>query len=264
MDTNIHETAIISKGAEIGQGTIIGPYCVIGENVQIGDGCKLQSHIVVDGHTKVGANNQFFPYCTIGTAPQDISYNDEPTRVEIGDNNTFREYISLNRGTTKQDNITIIGSENLFMAYTHFGHDVVIGNKVRVVNSCNFAGHVKIGDGAIISGGSNVSQYITIGRGAFIGGGSALDRDVPCFCTAYGNRIKLKGVNIIGLKRMGFEKVKISELVEFYRMMEASALSPRSFVENNELMDQFTDNELIQEVATFISDSKVGIPPFMS
>jgi UDP-N-acetylglucosamine acyltransferase len=264
MSTNIHQTAVIEDGAQIGENVVIGPYCVISGKSKIGDGCHFHAHSVVQGKTTIGKNNEFFPYAIIGSPPQDLSYKGEETEVIIGDHNIFREFFSINRGTTKQDLKTIIGNHNLFMSYCHMGHDVEIGDHIRVVNSCNFAGHVKVGDYAIISGGSNISQYVTVGRAAFIGGGSAIDRDVPCYTTAYGNRVKLKGINIIGLKRRGVEKSHISELVEFYRQMEASALSPRSFVESPEFQEEYKGNQLIAEFSEFISNSRIGIPPFMS
>ena len=159
----------------------------------------------------------------------------EPTRVEIGNNNTFREYVSIHRGTLKQDQVTIIGNDSFFMAYVHIAHDVVIGNKVIIVNSVNLAGHVNIGDFCIIGGGTNISQFITLGKSSYIGGGSGIDKDIPPFCAAYGNRIHLKGINIIGMKRRGHSRQTIPELVDFYRTMESSSFSPKAFVEKEEI-----------------------------
>ena len=150
------------------------------------------------------------------------------------------------------------------MAYVHFGHDVAVADKVIIANSVNLAGHVKIGRGVTIGGATSVSQFVTIGNGAYIGGGSAIDRDIPHYCTAYGNRVRLKGVNIIGLKRQGHEKKDISELVEFYRSMESAALSPRSFIDHEEFMIDYQENELIQKQVEFIKRSELGIAPFMS
>ena len=264
MSVDIHPMAIVHEGAKIGESVKIGPFCLIGPHVEIGDGCILHSHVVIDGHTKIGKGNQFYPFCSIGAAPQDNTYKGEPTLTEIGDYNIFREYVSVHRGTLKQDRLTKIGSSSLFMAYVHFGHDVVVGNNVTIANSTNCAGHVNIGDRVIIGGGTNISQFVTLGKGAYIGGGSGIDRDIPCFTTAYGNRIKMKGVNIIGLKRAGFNKQEISELVDFYRMMETSALSPRTFVDHPENMKDYTSNSLVQMVSDFIRKSEIGIPPFMS
>lgn len=260
----IHPTAVIEDGAKIGEGSYIGPYCIIGAHVEIGEDCTLKSHVVIDGHTKIGKNNTFHPFCSIGGPPQDLSYKNEPTKVLIGDNNVFREYISINRGTLKQDGITIIGNQCLLMSYVHLGHDVSLGNNVIMANACNIAGHVKLGNRVYLGGGTNISQFVTLGNGAYIGGGSGIDRDIPDFCTAYGNRVRLKGINIIGLKRQGFAKTEISELVDFFRMMEASSLSPRAFSDSPQEWEEYKDNKLILELVEFVKKSKSGIAPFMS
>lgn len=264
MSAEIHNTAIIHEGAELGKNVKVGPYCIVGENVKIGDDCILRAHVQIDGHTTIQKGNEFYPYSTIGFEPQDLSYKGEPTRLEVGENNIFREFASIHRGTLKDNEVTIIGDDNLFMAYTHIGHDAVIGSKCVFVNGVGLAGHVKIGDKTIISGGSNISQFVTIGRGAYIGGASAVDRDIPAFCTAYGNRIRLKGINIIGLRRQGYSKQEISEIVDFYRTMEASALSPRAFVVNDEAMGEFAENSVVTEISNFIEKSDIGIAPFIS
>ncbi|TNE98228.1 MAG: acyl-ACP--UDP-N-acetylglucosamine O-acyltransferase [Deltaproteobacteria bacterium] len=261
---DIHPTAIVDSKAKIADDVIIGPFSIIGPNVEIGKRCIVKNNVTIEGHTKIGENNQFFQYCSIGAPPQDLTYKGEPTRVEIGDNNIFREFVSIHRGTLKDREVTTIGSNVMFMAYVHVGHDAVIGSNVIVANSTNFAGHVKVGDKVIIGGGTNVSQFVTLGRGSYIGGASAIDRDIPLFCTAYGNRAKLKGINIIGLRRAGYSKQIITEVVDFYRTMEASALSPRAFIDHEEHMAEFKDNEIIQEMAKGIRESEVGLAPFVS
>jgi len=261
---DIHPTAIVDSNAKLADDVIVGPYSMIGPNVEIGKRCIIKNHVTIEGHTKIGENNQIFQYGSIGAPPQDMTYKGEPTRVEIGDNNIFREFCSIHRGTLKENELTKIGSNVMFMAYVHVGHDVVIGNNVIVANSTNFAGHVKVGDKVIIGGGTNVSQFVTLGRGAYIGGASAIDRDIPLFCTAYGNRARLKGINIIGLRRAGYSKQEITEVVDFYRTMEASALSPRSFIDHDEHMSEFKENEIIQEMARGIRESQVGLAPFVS
>jgi len=260
----VHPMAFIHPEAKIGANVKIGPFCVVGPNVEIGDDCVLHSNVVIEGHTRIGKRNNFFQFCSIGAPPQDNSYKNEPTETIIGDNNTFREYVSIHRGTLKQDKKTIVGSNSLFMAYCHIAHDCTIGNNLTFANSVNLAGHVTIGDRVIIGGNTGVSQFVTLGTGAYIGGGSGIDRDIPNFCTAYGNRIRLKGINIIGLKRQGHSKEIISEVVDFYRTMEASALAPRAFVSHPELMTDFINNPIIQEISTFIKKSEIGIAPFMA
>jgi len=258
----IHPSSIVDVNAKIHETVKIGPFCIVGPNVEIGANTTLYSHVVVDGHTTIGEGNQFFQGCSIGAPPQDTSYKGEPTRTVIGNNNIFREYVSIHRGTLKENSITQIGSNCLFMAYVHAGHDVGVGNNVIVANSSNFAGHVKIGDRVIIGGGTNISQFVTLGRGAYIGGATAIDRDIPVFCTAIGNRVYLKGINIIGLRRQGYTKQEISEVVDFYRTMEASALSPRAFVDHQEFMTEFKDNRVVQEMVEQIRKSEIGIAPF--
>ena len=226
METEIHSTAIVERGAELGMGVKVGPFCMVGPDVKMGDRCTLISHTNIIGHTSIGQENEFHPFCSIGVCPQDLNYGGEKTLVEIGDKNIFREYVSIHRGTATGRKITTIGSENLLMSYVHLGHDVVLGNKGIIVNSVNVAGHVKIKDHVIIGGSSAISQMITIGESAYIGGASVIIRDIPPFCTAYGNRVRLTGINIIGLRRRGHSKQVISELVNFYRTMESSALSP--------------------------------------
>ena len=260
--SNIHPSSIVEKGAKIHESVKIGPFCLIGADVEIGAETILHSHIVVSGHTKIGEGNKFFQGCSIGAPPQDNSYKGEPTRTLIGNNNTFREYCSVHRGTLKENHITTIGDNNLFMAYVHIGHDVLMGNHCTIANSTNFAGHVRVGDRVGIGGGTNIQQWVSLGRGAYIGGATALDRDIPSFCTAIGNRAHLKGINIIGMKRQGYSKQEISEVVDFLRTIESSNISPRSFVENSEHMSEFKDNRVVIEMVEQIKKSEIGIAPF--
>lgn len=264
METMIHPTAIIEKGAEIDSDVEIGPYSVIGANVKIAKNTKISSHVIVEGHTSIGESNSIGSFSTIGLAPQDFSYKGEPTKTIIGNGNTIREYVSIHRGTLKDNGVTQIGNDGLFMAYVHFGHDVQVGDNVVIANSSNCAGHVKIGSRVIIGGVTSIGQFVAIGEGAYIGGNSSIDKDIPCYCTAYGNRVRLKGINIIGLKRRGEPRESISELVEFYRTMEVSSLSPRSFVNNEKLMSEYHQNKLVEDVANFINKSDMGLPLFMS
>jgi UDP-N-acetylglucosamine acyltransferase len=258
----IHSSSLVDPNAKLHETVKVGPFCIIGPNVEIGANTILHSHVVVDGHTTIGEGNQFFQGCSIGAPPQDNSYKGEPTRTVIGNNNTFREYCSVHRGTLKENHVTTVGSNSLFMAYVHIGHDVVMGNNCTVANSTNFAGHVRVGDRVGIGGGTNISQFVTLGRGAYIGGAAAIDRDIPVFCTAMGNRAYLKGINIIGLRRQGYSKQEISEVVDFYRTMEASALSPRAFVDHPEFMAEFKDNRVVQEMVEQIKKTEIGIAPF--
>lgn len=261
--TDVHPTAVVHKGACI-DGAVVGPYCVVGPKVRVGEGSRLRSHVVMDGDLEAGRDNDFFPFSSLGHAPQDIGYAGEPTRVSMGDGNVIREYVSVHRGTAKDRGVTSMGDGNLLMATVHLGHDVSLGSRCVVANSSNLAGHVKIADRVIVGGNVQISQYVSVGRGAYIWGASAIDRDIPQFCSAVGNRAKLKGINIIGMRRQGFDRQVIMELVNFYRTMEGSALSPKSFVEQEDLMQGFQDNAIIREMVDFIKGSRIGIAPFVS
>jgi UDP-N-acetylglucosamine acyltransferase len=260
----IHPTSVVDSQAQLDSGVSIGPFCMIGPNVKIGKDSRIISHVYMEGDVSIGERNTIYPFCSIGTPPQDLSYKGEPTKVEMGNDNVLREYVSIHRGSLKQNSVTIIGDKCLLMAYVHLGHDVVVGNNVIIVNASNLAGHVTLGDRCIIGGGTNIAQFVTLGKAAYIGGGSAIDRDIPPFCTAYGNRVKLKGVNIVGLKRLGYTKPNISEVVEFYRAMESSGLSPRGFIDHGENVEDYKNNEVIQQMIYFIKNSDVGIAPFLN
>ncbi len=261
---SIHESSIIASGALIGKNVSIGPYCVIGDNVEIGDGTTLHSHVVLDGNTKIGKNNEIFQFCSIGAPPQDLTYRGEPTRVEIGDNNIIREYVSIHRATTKEENVTKIGSDCMIMSYVHIAHDCVIGDQCVLINLVNMAGHVHIGDKTIIGGGTVISQFVSLGRGCYIGGASGINKDIPSFCAAYGNRIRLKGANIVGMKRQGYSRQVIGEVVDFLKALEISPLSPSNFVEDKQLMADYKGNQVITEIVENFAASRVGIAPFLS
>jgi UDP-N-acetylglucosamine acyltransferase len=264
MTAKVHATALVHENAILGEDVEIGPYCIVGENVKIGDKTKLYSHVVVEGHTEIGKENEFFQFCSIGLPPQDKSYKNEPTKTIIGNSNVFRESCTVHRATTKQDNVTIVGSNGYFMTGVHFAHDCNIGSNVTLANGTMCAGHVTIGDFVQMGGACGVTPFCSVGNGAFIGAASAIDKDIPHFCAAFGNRVKLKGVNIIGMKRRGHTKDVISEVVDFYRMMDASALSPRAFVNHAENLEEYGNNSIIKEAVEFINKSEIGLPSFMS
>ena len=260
--TKVHPTAIISDGVSLGENVFIGPYCILEGDITVGEGTTFKSHCTVRGQVEIGQNNRFFSFCSIGEEPQDLGYRDEKTMVRIGDSNTIREFVSIHRGTIKQDRITSIGNGNLLMAKAHVGHDTVIGNDCIIVNSVNLAGHVTIGDKVTISGNSGVTQFVKVGTAVYVGASTTIDKDVPSYCTAIGNRATLKGVNIVGLRRQGFSKTDISELVNFIRSMEASPLSPRGFVDVEENVEEYSENKIILKVISEIKESRAGIVPF--
>ena len=253
--TNIHSTAIVSPKAKLSDDVYVGPYCIINENVQIGKGCKFLSNVFVDGNTKIGNKCTFYPFSSIGTVPQDLKYKGEKSALEIGDNNTFREYVTINPGTKGGGLITTIGSNCLFMISSHIAHDCIIGNNVILVNNASLAGHVVIEDYAIIGALSGVHQFCRIGKHSMIGAMSGIDSDVIPYGTVLGNRAFLSGLNIIGLKRRGFNKSIIQDLKKAYGVLFISnegTISERI----KEVSEDFSKNEPVMEIVEFLTKEK--------
>jgi UDP-N-acetylglucosamine acyltransferase len=214
----IHPSAVVSPKAEIGSGVSIGPCCVIGETVQIGDRCKLHAHVVMEGPLVVGDDNEFHPFASIGARSQDLKYAGEPTRARIGDRNTFREFVTVHRGTTSAGD-TVIGSDNNFLAYAHVAHDSLVGNHCIFSNAATLGGHVNVEDHVIISGLSGVHQFCRIGAHALVGGCTKIVQDVPPFTIADGNPAQLRGLNLVDLQRRGFSSREIRSLKTAYKAL---------------------------------------------
>ena len=252
---NIHSTSIISSSAEIGNNVSIGPYCIINSNVTIGSNCKLIANVYIDGNTEIGSNCTFFPFCSIGTNPQDLKYKGENSSLRIGNNNIFREYVTINPGTKGGGLVTEIGDNCLFMISSHVAHDCIIGNNVILVNNASLAGHVIIDDFAIIGALSGVHQFCRIGKHSMIGAMSGIDSDVIPYGTVVGNRAFLSGLNIIGLKRRGFNKSVIQDLKKAYGVLFVSnegTISERI----KEVSEDFGDNEPVMEIVEFLTQEK--------
>ncbi len=215
----IHPSSIVHKKAKIGANTTIGPFCQIGKDVVIGKNCILKSHVVIEGNVIIGDDNVFFPFSTIGTIPQDLKYKGEKTKVIIGNNCKMREYCTINLGTKGGGGTTRIGDNCLLMIGTHIAHDCIIDKNVIFANHSTLAGHVEIEKNVVVGALSAIHQFSRIGEGAMIGGMSGITADVPPFCTALGNRAKLNGLNIIGLKRNLFDKEEIYELRKVYQFI---------------------------------------------
>ncbi len=211
MMSNIHKTAIISESAVIGKDVTIGPYSIIGDKVKIANGNYIHSSVSISGNTDIGENNEFFPFCSIGSIPQDLKFQGEDSKLIIGKNNTFREYCNANLGTEGDNMTTIVGDDSLFMVGVHIAHDCIIENKVIFANQVTLGGHVYVENYAVIGGISAVHQFCKIGSLAMIGGMSAVENDVIPYSLAIGNRAKVTGINIIGLKRANFSKDQIRE-----------------------------------------------------
>jgi UDP-N-acetylglucosamine acyltransferase len=221
----IHPSAIVHAGARLGTGVSVGAYSVIGEHVEIGDGTWIGPHVVVEGHTRIGRENRLFQFSSIGGMPQDKKYAGEPTRLEIGDRNTIREYTTINTGTVQDAGVTRIGSDNWIMAYVHIAHDCQIGNNTIFSNNAQIAGHVHVGDWAILGGMAGVHQFVRIGAHAMVGGGSILLQDVPTYVMCSGHPAKPFGINAEGLKRRGFTPEGIAGIKRAYRTLYRSGLT---------------------------------------
>ena len=215
----IHATAIVHPHARLGDNVCIGAYAIIHANVVIGDGCEIGPHVVIEEHTQLGRNNRIFAHACLGAAPQDTSYAGEETRLEIGERNVIREFVTVHRGTAKDRAVTRIGNDNLLMVYAHVAHDCFIGNQVIMANAATLAGHVTVGDGVNIAGLSAVHQFVRIGSYAMLGGGTIATLDIPPFMLAAGNHARLYGLNRRGLRRHDFDSDTIDQLQQAYRLL---------------------------------------------
>jgi UDP-N-acetylglucosamine acyltransferase len=220
----IDARAVVHPNAQLAPDVSVGPFSIIGANVSIGPRTVIGPHVVIDGHTRIGADNQVSPFASIGGPPQDKKYAGEPTRLEIGDRNVFRECCTVNRGTTHDKGVTTIGDDNLLMAYAHIAHDCVVGNKTIFANCASLGGHVEVGDWVIIGGLAAIHQFVRIGPHAFLGGQSALTRDIPPYVMAAGNPTVPHSVNSEGLKRRGFSPEQIRNIKNAYRILYRSDL----------------------------------------
>lgn len=253
----IHETAIIAKSARVADGVEIGPYAVIGEHVEIDTGTVIGPHVVVKGPTRLGKNNRIFQFASIGEQPQDLKYNDEPTELVMGDNNTIREYATINRGTVGGGGITRVGNHNLLMAYIHVAHDCQIGNHVVFSNGASLAGHVTVGDHAILAGFALVHQFCTVGEHAFLGLNSVANRDVAPFSIAVGSYATARGINKNGLRRRGFSDESIHALHIAYMTLIRQRGDRQAALDS--LDAAVTEVAEVQRLIEFIQSSERGV-----
>ena len=256
----IHETAIIDKKAKIFNEVKIGPYCVIGPDVKIGPNTILHSHINVTGNTSIGSNNEIFPFCSIGTPPQDLKYKGEKNSIIIGNDNKFREYVNINPGTLSGGSVTKIGNKNLFMVYTHIAHDCVVEDEIVLANNVQVGGHVLIQKKAIVGGSCAIHQYSRIGQSAMIGGMTGVLSDVIPFGLSIGNRNNLLGLNLIGLRRAGVSNSDIKTMQESYNVIFETS-NFRSNIEN--LDSNLKNNKYVKIIIDFINSDKkrpISIP----
>ena len=255
---SVHPTAIIDPLARIHPSCKIGPYCVIGPQVQLGEGCHLVSHVTMEGPSKIGADNGFFPFSSIGLAPQDISYAGEPTQLEIGDHNQIREFVTINRGTVKGGGVTRVGNYNLIMAYTHVAHDCVVGDRVILANAATLGGHVTVEDWAMVGAMCPVHQYVRIGAHSYIGGGTTITKDVlPFSKTAAARDTHAYGLNALGLERRGFSKERIRKIHHAYKVLLASKLNTSQALKM--LKAEPDSGEDVEMLIRFIESSERGV-----
>ena len=254
----IHPTAVIEPGARLAESARIGPYCVVGSEVELQDGVELVSHVAVAGRTVVGADTRIFPFASIGHQPQDLKYQGEKSRLEIGRRNVVREHVTMNPGTSGGGMLTKVGDGCLFMVGAHVAHDCRLGDHVIMANNATLAGHVVIGDYAILGGLSAVHQFVRIGKHAMIGGVTGVERDVIPYGQVVGDRARLVGLNIVGLQRRGFSREQVQALRTAYQMLfgEAGTLVERV----DEVARQFIDVEPVRDIVEFIrADSQRGL-----
>jgi UDP-N-acetylglucosamine acyltransferase len=254
----IHPTAIIESEAEMGEGVEIGPFCVIEKDVVIGEGTKIGPHVVIREGVRIGKRCQIFQFASIGEAPQAFAYRGEKTSLSIGDQNIFREFVTIHRGTVQGNGRTVIGNNNYFMAYAHVAHDCSIGNQVILANGATLAGHIMIEDHAIIGGLSAIHQFCQIGTHAFISGLTGVSLDIPPYMLASGSRAKLFGLNTTGLKRHHFPEETLRALKKAYRIIFRSGLTLENAVRKVE-EDEISKIQEVQHLLHFIQRSKRGI-----
>lgn len=253
---NIHSTAIVEDGAIIADDVTIGPFCIIGSKVSIDSGTTLKSHVVIDGKTTIGKNNRIFSHAVLGTIPQDLKFGGEETELIIGNDNTIREHTLINTGTAGGGYKTILGNGSLIMGHVHIGHDCILRDNIVVANSCAIAGHVEIDSNCVIGGLSAIHQFSKIGQFAMIGGGSILVQDIPPFCICEGNRATLRGLNINGLRRH-FERSDINLIKKAYKEIFDSG---NPIADSSQEIISQTENSYVKELATFVLNTKRGIP----
>jgi UDP-N-acetylglucosamine acyltransferase len=255
---SVHPTAIVDPAAIVPESCTIGPYCVVGPNVEMGERCELVSHVALHGPTRLGSHNKIYPFCSIGMGPQDISYKDEPTRLEIGDRNQIRECVTIHRGTVKGGQVTRIGSDCLIMAYTHIAHDCFIGDHVIMANAATLAGHVTVEDWAVVGALCPVHQFVRIGAHSYMGGGTTITQDVlPFSKTSAVRDVHAYGANAIGLERRGFSKERVRAIQHAFRILLAAKLNTSQAIERLRSEGNLTED--VEMLIKFIESSERGI-----
>ena len=255
---NIHPSAIIHPHARLAADVAVGPYSLIGEDVEIGEGTEVMPHSIIDGHTRLGRSNRVFPYASIGLPPQDLKYQGEPTRVEIGDGNAIREFVTIHRGTSEGEGITRIGSNNLLMAYVHVAHDCQLGNNIIMANGASLAGHVTIQDYATVGAFTMIHQFCRIGAYSFLGSATLVNQDIlPYSKTSAPRPVEVYGANRLGLERRGLSKDDLKDLEGAFRLLTRSKLNTTQALEAIE--DKGFQSVHVKTLVEFIKSSERGV-----
>jgi len=260
-NSNIHPTAIVAAGAVVPVSCRIGPFCTIGPNVVLGEDCELVSHVVLDGHSTFGRGNRIYSFACLGIPPQDLKYAGEPTGIQVGDDNSIREYVTISRGTAGGGGVTRVGSGCLIMAYTHIGHDSSIGNGCILANGSTLAGHVTVEDYATTSALGPIHQYCTIGKHAYVGGGTVITQDVlPFSLTSVERNSHAYGLNKVGLQRRGFTPEQLRELATAMRLLTGGKLNTTQALEAiNDMIAKGSGGEHVKYLAEFVARSERGV-----
>jgi len=253
----IHETALVDPRAELDTEVVVGPYCIIGPKVRIGKGTRIQSHAAIEGNTTLGEGNLIFQFATVGSVPQDLKYRGEESQLIIGNHNTIREFASLNPGTTGGGMVTRIGDRNLLMMYCHIAHDCILGHQNIIANGATLGGHVVIEDCVVVGGLVGVHQFVKVGSHAILGAGSMVSKDIPPYCNATGDRARLRGLNVEGLRRRGFSREQIEALKKAYRVIFRSGLKTKEALEK--ARREIPHSPEVERLASFIESSRRGI-----
>jgi UDP-N-acetylglucosamine acyltransferase len=260
LAARVHPTAIIAPGAVVAPDVEIGPWCTVGPDVELEAGVRLISHVVVDGRTRIGAGAVIYPFCTVGLAPQDLKYKGEPTETVVGPRTQIREHCTIHRGTVTGSGVTRVGADCLLMAVVHVAHDCELGDGVIVANNVVMGGHVHIGDGAVVGGATALHQFVRIGRGAMVGGASGVEADVIPFGTVLGNRARLTGLNMVGLKRRGVDRAGLHRLRAAFKLLFAPGDEAGVFAERLEEARHLAEDPMVAEMLAFVeAPSKRGL-----
>lgn len=255
---DIHPTALLANGAEIGEGAIIGPFCVIGPHVRLGARCRLHAHVVIEGHTTIGSDCEIFPFAVLGTTPQDKKLSGDPRCVlTVGSHNKIREHVTIHGGTPHGLGVTTVGSHNMLLAGCHIGHDATVGSHVVFTNGAAAAGHTIIQDNTVLGAMVGIHQFARVGRLAMIGAGAMLSRDAPPFALVQGDRARLVGANLVGLKRQGWAADDVAVIKRAFRSLfwRADTLAKRL----EAVRAQLGDHPAVREILDFVADSKRGV-----